>query len=103
MQPLENRKVDRLASRSTITSPEEEAMTTTTTQTTEHRRLGAPDEVRSFNHGQLEQLPIEMADGTSHDARPGVVTSLPSGHDAWVVGDADVVVDDWYGASEYAR
>jgi hypothetical protein len=77
-------------------------MTTTTTQTTGHRRCGAPDEVRSFNRGQLGLLHIEMADGTSHDARPGDVTSLRA-HDAWVVGDADVVVVDWYGASEYAR
>ena len=31
------------------------------------------------------------------------VTSLPAGHDAWVVGDEDVVVIDWFGASEYAK
>jgi hypothetical protein len=31
------------------------------------------------------------------------VTSLPSGHDAWVVGEDEVVVIDWYGASEYAK
>jgi hypothetical protein len=28
---------------------------------------------------------------------------LPSGHDAWVVGDEQVVVVDWYGASNYAK
>jgi hypothetical protein len=28
---------------------------------------------------------------------------LPSGHDAWVVGDEPVVVVDWYGASNYAK
>ena len=37
------------------------------------------------------------------DARPGDVTALPQGHDAWVVGDEPVVVVDWYGASNYAR
>jgi hypothetical protein len=31
------------------------------------------------------------------------VTSLPSGHDTWVVGDEPVVVVDWYGASNYAK
>jgi hypothetical protein len=31
------------------------------------------------------------------------ITSLPSGHDAWVVGDEPVVVVDWYGASAYAK
>ena len=34
---------------------------------------------------------------------PGDITSLPSGHDAWVVGDEPAVVVDWYGASEYAK
>ena len=37
------------------------------------------------------------------DARPGDVTALPQGHDAWVVGDEPVVVVDWFGASNYAR
>ena len=36
-------------------------------------------------------------------AGPGDVTSLPSGHDAWVVGDEPAVVVDWYGASNYAK
>jgi hypothetical protein len=44
-----------------------------------------------------------MADGTEFEAGPGDVTSLPQGHDAWVVGDEPVVVVDWYGASNYAR
>ena len=44
-------------------------------------------------------------DGRRHrdHRRPGDITSLPSGHDAWVVGDEPVVVVDWYGASNYAR
>jgi hypothetical protein len=28
---------------------------------------------------------------------------LPSGHDAWVLGDEPVVLVDWYGASNYAK
>ena len=46
---------------------------------------------------------IVMADGTEFEAGPGDVTSLPEGHDAWVVGDEPAVVVDWYGASNYAR
>jgi hypothetical protein len=34
---------------------------------------------------------------------PGEVTALPSGHDAWVVGNEPVVVVDFFGASNYAQ
>ena len=43
-----------------------------------------------------------MDDGTEFVAGPGDLTSLPSGHDAWVVGEPAVVVD-WFGASTYAK
>ena len=46
---------------------------------------------------------VLMADGTEFEAGPGDVTSLPRGHDAWVVGDEPAVAVDWYGASNYAR
>ena len=46
---------------------------------------------------------VRMSDGSEFEAGPGDVTSLPQGHDAWVVGDEPVVVVDWYGASNYAR
>jgi hypothetical protein len=49
------------------------------------------------------RLAIRMDDGTEFVAGPGDVTSLPSGHDAWVVGDENVVTVDWFGASNYAR
>jgi hypothetical protein len=49
------------------------------------------------------RIHVRMADGTEFEAGPGDVTSLPQGHDAWVVGDEPVVVVDWYGASNYAR
>src|SRR3712207_4991862 len=60
-------------------------------------------EAPHFQYHVSGTLRIQMADGTVLDAGPGDVTSLPSGHDAWVVGDEDVVVVDWFGASEYAR
>jgi hypothetical protein len=56
-----------------------------------------------FQYHVAGQLAIRMDDGTEFVAGPGDVTSLPSGHDAWVVGDDPVVVVDWYGASNYAR
>lgn len=49
------------------------------------------------------RLRIRMSDGSEFDATAGDVTALPSGHDAWVVGDDPVVVVDWWGASNYAR
>ena len=49
------------------------------------------------------RLAIRMDDGTEFVAGPGDVTSLPKGHDAWVVGDEPAVVVDWFGASNYAK
>jgi hypothetical protein len=44
-----------------------------------------------------------MDDGTEFIAEPGDVNSLPSGHDAWVLGDEPPVVVDWFGASNCAK
>lgn len=60
-------------------------------------------EAPHFQYHVSGVLRISMADGDTFDAGPGDVTSLPSGHDAWVVGDEPVVVVDWFGASEYAK
>ena len=56
-----------------------------------------------FQYHVSGRLGIRMDDGTEFIAGPGDITSLPSGHDAWVVGDEPVVVVDWFGASNYAR
>ncbi len=56
-----------------------------------------------FQYHVSGRLGIKMDDGTEFIAEPGDVTSLPSGHDAWVVGKEPVVVVDWYGASNYAK
>ena len=71
------------------------------------------DEVRPFPHGHVEllnmgegtvgRLHVVMQDGHRFDMEPGTVFCLPSGHDAWVVGDEPVVLVDWYGASHYAE
>jgi hypothetical protein len=60
-------------------------------------------EAPHFQYHVSGTLRIRTADGTELDAVPGQITSLPAGHDAWVVGDEPVVVVDWYGASNYAR
>ena len=60
-------------------------------------------EAPHFQYHVQGTLRIRMADGTEFDARPGDVTALPQGHDAWVVGDEPVVVIDWWGASNYAK
>lgn len=60
-------------------------------------------EAPHFQYHVSGKLGIRMDDGTEIVAGPGDITSLPSGHDAWVVGDEPAVVVDWYGASNYAR
>ncbi|GAC55575.1 cupin domain-containing protein [Gordonia amicalis] len=60
-------------------------------------------EAPHFQYHVSGVLHIVMADGTEFDAGPGQITSLPSGHDAWVVGDEPVVTVDFYGASNYAK
>jgi len=60
-------------------------------------------EAPHFQYHVSGMLHVVMDDGTEFDAKPGDVTALPSGHDAWVVGDEPVVVVDWWGASNYAR
>ena len=59
-------------------------------------------EAPHFQYHVSGRLAIRMDDGTEFVAGPGDVTSLPQGHDAWVVGDEPVVVVDWFGASNYA-
>ena len=60
-------------------------------------------EAPHFQYHVSGRLGIKMDDGTEFIAEPGDVTSLPSGHDAWVVGTEPAVVVDWFGASKYAK
>jgi quercetin dioxygenase-like cupin family protein len=60
-------------------------------------------EAPHFQYHLSGTLRIRMDDGTEITAGPGDVTSLPKGHDAWVVGDEPAVVVDWYGATNYAK
>lgn len=48
-------------------------------------------------------LKVVMDDGTELECKPGDVSLLPSGHDAWVVGDEPAVIVDFQGMIDYAK
>jgi hypothetical protein len=60
-------------------------------------------EAPHFQYHASGRLQVRMADGTEFEAGPGDITSLPAGHDAWVVGDEPVVLVDFFGATDYAK
>jgi hypothetical protein len=60
-------------------------------------------EAPHFQYHIAGVLKIRMDDGTEFEARPGDVTFLPAGHDAWVVGDEPVVIVDFQGMIDYAK
>ena len=47
-------------------------------------------------------LRIKMDDGAEFDCKPGDISLLPSGHDAWVIGSEPAVVVDFQGMIDYA-
>lgn len=116
-------------------------------ETPEVKSLDAPDERRSFNHGEVDiatlpgatfgralfnpgwrwsvdvkptagtascqaahlgyvisgRMHVRMDDGTEADLGPGDAHVVPPGHDAWVVGDEQLVVLDITPGSPTAR
>jgi len=60
-------------------------------------------EVPHFQYEVSGRMHVVMSDGTEFDTGPGQVMTLPSGHDAWVLGNEPVVVVDWHGATNYAK
>jgi mannose-6-phosphate isomerase-like protein (cupin superfamily) len=60
-------------------------------------------EAPHFQYHLSGRIHVVMKDGSEFEVGPGEVTALPSGHDAWVVGDEPVVLIDWAGASNYAK
>ena len=48
-------------------------------------------------------LKVLMDDGVELECGPGDVSLLPSGHDAWVVGDEPAVVVDFQEMIDYAK
>lgn len=60
-------------------------------------------EAPHFQYQVSGRMHVAMSDGTEFESVPGQVSWIPSGHDAWVVGDEPVVVIDWSGAKHYAE
>jgi hypothetical protein len=60
-------------------------------------------EAPHFQYHVSGVLRILMDDGTEFDCRAGDVSLLPSGHDAWVVGEEPAVVVDFQGMIDYAK
>jgi len=60
-------------------------------------------EAPHFQYHVSGVLRVKMDDGTELDCRPGDVSLLPSGHDAWVIGDEPAVVVDFQGMVDYAK
>jgi hypothetical protein len=60
-------------------------------------------EAPHFQYHVSGVLRIRMDDGSELDCKPGDVSLLPSGHDAWVVGDEPAVVVDFQGMIDFAR
>lgn len=60
-------------------------------------------EAPHFQYHVSGVLKVVMDDGTEFECRPGDVSLLPAGHDAWVVGDEPAVVVDFQGMIEYAK
>ena len=49
------------------------------------------------------RMAVRMDDGSETEIGPGDVTSIPPGHDAWIVGDAPYVGIDFQGGGNYAK
>jgi len=60
-------------------------------------------EAPHFQYHVSGVLRVRMNDGTEFDCRPGDVSRIGPGHDAWVVGKEPVVVVDFQGMSTYAE
>ncbi len=60
-------------------------------------------EAPHFQYQVSGTLRFKTADGKEFTTRAGDVVSIPSGHDAWVVGSEEVVVVDFQGMATYAQ
>jgi hypothetical protein len=60
-------------------------------------------EAPHFQYHVAGTLAVLMDDGTKLELKAGDVSLLPTGHDAWVVGNEPVVVVDFQGMVDYAK
>lgn len=60
-------------------------------------------EAPHFQYHVSGVLMVLMDDGSEYECRAGDVSLLPSGHDAWTVGNEPAVVVDFQGMLDYAK
>ncbi|MEO6612730.1 MAG: cupin domain-containing protein [Chitinophagaceae bacterium] len=60
-------------------------------------------EAPHFQYHVSGVLMVKMDNGELLECRPGDISLLPMGHDAWVVGNEPVVVVDFQGMLDYAK
>ncbi len=60
-------------------------------------------EAPHFQYHVAGVIKVVMDDGTEKTLKAGDVSLLPSGHDAWVVGNEPVIVVDFQGMTNYAK
>lgn len=60
-------------------------------------------EAPHFQYHVSGVLRVRMDDGTEFDCKPGDISMLPPGHDAWVVGNEPAIVVDFQGMIDYAK
>ena len=60
-------------------------------------------EAPHFQYHVSGTLHVVMDDGTEKDLKAGDVALVPSGHDAWVVGNEPAVIIDFQGMVDYAK
>ena len=60
-------------------------------------------EAAHFQYHVAGVLMVVMDDGTRFECHPGDVSLLPSGHDAWVVGNETAIIVDFQGMVDYAK
>jgi len=60
-------------------------------------------EAPHFQYHVSGVIKVRMDDGSEFECHPGDVSSLPSGHDAWVVGNEAAVIVDFQGMLDYAK
>jgi len=60
-------------------------------------------EAPHFQYHVAGTLRIRMDDGSEFECKPGDVSFLPSGHDAWVVGEVPAVIVDFQSMLHYAQ
>ena len=60
-------------------------------------------EAPHFQYQISGTMKVVMDDGTTRECKAGDVSLLPTGHDAWVVGNEPVVVVDFQGMTNYAK